>query len=347
MSVYGKRGAARGVFSAEYAGKNGCVHFASEGMGRGRGFLTNCETVYDEEEKTLKKPFFTGCGTALITPFCNGKLDLDCFRALVRRQLNAGIDALVVCATTGEAPTLDRSERAALIRVCVELSAGRVPVIAGSGSNCTAAAAELSREAEGLGADGVLVVTPYYNKATQAGLAAHYTAVADAVHIPVILYNVPSRTGVSCAAETYASLSRHSNIAGVKEASGSFALVQDTRNLCSADFCIWSGNDEDTTAIMALGGEGVISTAANLIPEDMRELTRLALSGSLHKAGVLQLRMTDLLHALFCEVNPIPVKTAMARLGLCSDELRLPLCAMGEENRERLFRAMDAYGLRA
>lgn len=294
----------------------------------------------------MKTPLFTGCAVALVTPFRGGAADLNAFRALVRRQLDARMDALVVCATTGEAPTLTRDERRALIAACVEEAGGRVPVVAGSGSNSTAAAIELSREAEALGADGLLVVTPYYNKTTQAGLAAHYAAIAEAVHIPLILYNVPSRTGMSCAAETYAALARLPNIAGVKEASGSLALVQDTRNLCPPEFAVWSGNDEDVTAVCALGGAGVISTAANLIPEDMRQLTALALSGSLHKAGVLQLRMTNLLRALFCEVNPIPVKTALARLGLCSGELRLPLCEMSPANRERLFAAMDAYGIK-
>lgn len=295
----------------------------------------------------LKKPLFTGCATALVTPFRSGEVDLNAFRTLVARQLDAGVDALVVCATTGEAPTLQAGERNALISACVELAAHRVPVVAGTGSNDTAHAVALSREAEALGADGVLVVTPYYNKATQAGLVAHYTAIVDAVGIPVILYNVPSRTGVSCVAETYAALARHPNIAGVKEASGSFALIQETRARCGGEFSVWSGNDEDTTALMALGGAGVVSTAANLIPSDMRELTHLALSGSLHKAGVLQLRMAELVRALFCEVNPIPVKTALARLGLCAEEFRLPLCPMGEENKKRLYAAMDAYGIRS
>ncbi len=295
----------------------------------------------------MKQPVFIGSGTALITPFQNGSVDLAAFRRLVRRQLDAGTDALIVCATTGEAPTLSDEERTALIRVCIETAAHRTPVIVGAGSNSTAHAVALCSSAEAAGADGVLVVTPYYNKTTQAGLIAHYTAIADAVHIPVILYNVPSRTGLSCTAETYAALAQHPNIVGVKEASGSFTLIQDTRSRCPDDFFIWSGNDEDVTAVMALGGAGVISTAANLIPSDMHELTRLALSGSLHKAGVLQLRMTELLRALFSEVNPIPIKTAMARLGLCTDELRLPLCAMAPENRERLYGAMDAFGVRA
>ena len=303
-------------------------------------------SVFGKVGYSTKTPLFTGCATALVTPFRDGAPDRETFRALVRRQLDAGIDALVVCATTGEGPTIRYDERQSLIEACVGEAAHRAPVIVGTGSNNTATAIELSREAEALGADGVLVVTPYYNKATQAGLVAHYTAVADAVHIPVILYNVPSRTGLSCTAETYAALARHPNILGVKEASGNFTLIQDTRNRCGDDFHIWSGNDEDTTAIMALGGVGLISTAANLIPADMRELTRLAMSGSLHKAGVLQLRMTNLLRALFCEVNPIPIKTAMERVGLCTSELRLPLCAMSPENRERLFAAMDAYGIK-
>lgn len=293
----------------------------------------------------MKTPVFSGCGAALVTPFRDGAVDLNAFRRLVKRQLDAGTDALIVCATTGEAPTLRRDERSALIKSCVACADGRVPVIAGSGSNDTAAAVELSREAEALGADAVLVVTPYYNKATQAGLIAHYTAVADAVRIPVILYNVPSRTGVSCTAATYASLSSHPNIAGVKEASGDLALIQETRVRCGDGFCVWSGNDADTVAVMALGGTGLISTAANLIPRDMRELTALSLSGSLHKAGILQLRAAELLRALFCEVNPIPVKTAMARLGLCSAELRLPLCAMSPEHQKQLFDAMDAFGV--
>ncbi len=304
-------------------------------------------SVYGKVGSSLKKPLFTGCATALVTPFRDGAVDLDAFRALTARQLDAGVDALVVCATTGEAPTLRDSERNALITACLEASAHRVPVIVGTGSNDTAHAVALSQQAQALGADGVLVVTPYYNKATQAGLVAHYTAIADAVSLPVILYNVPSRTGVACTAETYAALAGHPNIAGVKEASGNAALVQETRNRCADGFAVWSGNDEDATTLLALGGAGVISTAANLIPGDMRELTHLGLSGSLHKAGVLQLRMAELIRALFCEVNPIPVKTALARLGLCAEEFRLPLCQMGGTNKKRLFAAMDAYGIRA
>lgn len=293
----------------------------------------------------MSSPLFTGCGVALATPFHEGALDLDTFRSLVERQIAAQTDALVVCATTGEGATLRYEERRALIEACLGQANRRVPVVVGTGSNNTAIAIELTREAEALGADGALVVTPYYNKASQAGLIAHFTAVADAARLPVILYNVPARTGVSCAAETYAALASHPNIIGVKEASGNFALIQDTRNRCGDDFFIWSGNDEDTTAIMALGGVGVISTAANLIPREMRALAALCLEDRFREAGALQLRLTDLLRALFCEVNPIPLKTAMARVGLCEGELRLPLCAMRPENRKRLFDAMDACGV--
>lgn len=293
----------------------------------------------------MKTPLFTGCGVALVTPFRNGELDAAALRSLIQRQLDAKTDALIVCATTGEAPTLRPHERSAVIDQSISEAAGQVPVIVGTGSNCTETAIKLSKDAEKRGADGVLVVSPYYNKATQAGLIAHYTAIADAIQIPVLLYNVPSRTGVSFTAETYARLSVHPNILGVKEASGNSSLLQDTRNLCPDDFYIWSGNDEDTTAVQALGGIGVISTAANLIPGDMRRLTNLCLAGQFREAGELQLRLTALLRALFCEINPIPVKTALAHLGLCSEELRLPLCPMGPEHRRQLLSAMEQYGI--
>ena len=236
-------------------------------------------------------------------------------------------------------------ERTELIKTCVAQVDHRVPVIAGSGSNNTAAAIRLSEEAQALGADGLLVVTPYYNKATQRGLIRHFTAIADAVELPVILYNVPSRTGVSCTAETYAALAQHPNINGVKEASGSFALIQDTLNLCPAGFSVWSGNDEDTAAVMALGGKGVISVAANIIPREMHTLTELCLRDEFAAAGALQLRMAELIRSLFCEVNPIPVKAAMEELALCGGELRLPMCGISSENRARVKAAMERFGV--
>lgn len=293
----------------------------------------------------MKQPVFTGCGVAIVTPFRGSTLDYDAFCHLVDWQIESGTDAIIVCGTTGEAATLTPEERTRLIKTCVAQVDHRVPVIVGSGSNHTAHAVELSREAESLGADGLLVVTPYYNKATQQGLIQHFSSVADAVDLPVILYNVPSRTGVSCTAETYAALARHPNINGVKEASGNSALLQDTRNLCPADFSIWSGNDEDTTAIMALGGRGVISVAANIIPREMHELTELCLHDEFTAAGALQLRMTDLIRALFCEVNPIPVKAAVEELALCGGDLRLPLCGISPQNRAKLKKAMEYFGV--
>ena len=293
----------------------------------------------------MKTPVFSGCGVAVATPFCGGKVDYAAFRRILDWQVESGTDAIIVCGTTGEAATLSPDERRRVIEVCVEQVDHRIPVIAGSGANNTAHAVTLSKEAEALGADGLLVVTPYYNKATQRGLVQHFTAVADAVNKPIILYNVPSRTGVSCTAETYAVLAKHPNINGVKEASGSFALIQETRRLCPKDFSVWSGNDEDTTAIMALGGRGVISVAANIIPREMHALCELCFDNDFSAAGELQLRMSELLRALFCEVNPIPVKAAMEELALCVGELRLPLCEISPENRARLKAAMERFGV--
>ncbi len=291
----------------------------------------------------MKTPLFTGSAVAIATPFTQDSVDYKAFSNLLTWQIDSGTDAIVVCGTTGEASTLSRTERAKLISFCVEHVDGRIPVIAGTGSNSTASAIELSKEAESLGVDGILVVTPYYNKATQQGLCSHYLAIADAVSLPMILYNVPSRTGVSCSADTYRLLSHHPNINGVKEASGNFALLQDTLNRCGEDFSVWSGNDEDTTAVCALGGKGVISVAANIIPRDIHDLTQLCFDNDILEAGKLQLRMTELLRALFCEVNPIPVKTAMWYLGLCSATLRLPLCEMLPENESILKKAMQNY----
>ncbi|MCF2618372.1 4-hydroxy-tetrahydrodipicolinate synthase [Oscillibacter valericigenes] len=295
----------------------------------------------------MSQPLFRGSGVALVTPMTPSGIDFPALERLIEWHIASGTDALVVCATSGEGATLTYAERVEIIDRTVRQVNGRIPVIVGTGSNNTASAVILSREACDAGADGVLVVTPYYNKATQRGLVRHFTAVADAIDRPLIVYNVPSRTGVSCTAETYAALARHPNIVGVKEASGDFALLQDTRNLCGDDFVIWSGNDEDTAAICMLGGAGVISVAANIIPRELHELTALCFADRLLEAGRAQLRLSPLIRALFCEVNPIPVKTAMARMGLCGDLLRLPLCEMGKKNRERLFAAMDTYGVTA
>ena len=236
-------------------------------------------------------------------------------------------------------------ERMETVEAVVRHVDGRVPVIAGTGSNNTENAIALSRDAVSAGADGLLVVTPFYNKATQRGLIRHFAAVADSAERPVILYNVPSRTGVKCAAETYAQLAGHPNIQGVKEASGDLALVQKTRELCPEDFYIWSGNDDETAPIMLLGGSGVISVAANVVPQEMHQLTASCLSGDFVSAGKLQLRLRKLCEALFWEVNPIPVKTAMSMMGFCQERFRLPMCEMEEENRARLRTVLAEYGL--
>ena len=282
---------------------------------------------------------------ALVTPFTSGGVDYPALEKLLDFQLDRGTDAVIVCGTTGEAATMSYAERMAVIEAVVRRVDGRVPVIAGSGANCTETAIALSRDAVSAGADGLLVVTPFYNKATQRGLVRHYTAVADAAEKPVILYNVPSRTGVKCTAETYAALAQHPNILGVKEAGGDLALIQKTRELCPEDFYIWSGNDDETAPIMLLGGKGVISVAANVAPDRMHDLTRACLEGDFVSAGRMQLELRALCEALFWEVNPIPVKTALALMGMCEEVFRLPLCEMEPENRERLAAVLQRYGL--
>ena len=293
----------------------------------------------------MRKPLFTGSGVAIVTPFTKDTVDLDAFGRLIDFQLANGTDAVIVCGTTGEASTMTYGERMRTIEYCVERVGGRVPVIAGSGSNATPNAIALGRDAERAGADGLLVVTPFYNKATQAGLVKHYTAIADAATKPIILYDVPSRTGVTIAPETYAELAKHPNINGVKEAGSNFSNIQKTRNLCPDDFTIWSGNDDETAAICLLGGRGVISVAANVVPDRMHQLVRLCLAGDFTTAGKLQLDLKELCDTLFCEVNPIPVKTALELMGLCSGALRLPLCQPSEEHRERIQKMLVRYGL--
>ena len=293
----------------------------------------------------MKHPIFTGSAVAIVTPFKDGGVDFETLGELLDFQLENGTDAVVVCGTTGEASAMTYQERSEAVAFCVRHVGGRVPVIAGSGSNSTENAVTLSREAERRGADALLVVTPYYNKATQAGLIRHYRTIADAVSLPMILYNVPSRTGVSVAPETYAALAEHPNIAGVKEASGNLGNIQRTRSLCPKDFTIWSGNDDETASIMLLGGKGVISVAANVVPREMHELAAACLAGDFVRGGAMHLKLRKLCEALFWEVNPIPVKTALSRMGYCQEIFRLPLCEMGTENRRRLEKVLEAYGL--
>lgn len=301
-----------------------------------------------EERKeliTVKRTIFTGSAVAIVTPFKDGGVDLEALGKLLDFQLENGTDAVVVCGTTGEASAMTYQERAETIAFCVRHVGGRVPVIAGSGSNATENAVTLSREAERCGADALLVVTPYYNKATQAGLLRHYRRIADAVSLPIILYDVPSRTGVSITPETYAALAEHPNIVGVKEASGNLGNIQRTRALCPEDFTIWSGNDDETVPICALGGKGVISVVANILPAEMHRLTQLCLKNDFAAAGKLQVELKDFCDAMFCEVNPIPVKTALGLLGWRVGELRSPMCPPAPENLDRIKAVLAKYGL--
>ena len=289
---------------------------------------------------------FTGAGVALVTPMhADGSVNFDKMKELIEFQIANDTDALIICGTTGEASTMSDEVQIECIRFAKEAAAGRVPVIAGAGSNDTAHCIALAQGCEKAGADAVLLVTPYYNKATQQGLLRHYKVIADSVGTPIILYNVPSRTGVNIQPETYAELAQHPNIAGVKEASGNFSQIQKTRNLCPADFAIWSGNDDETAAICMLGGSGVISVAANVLPAEMHRLTALCLANDFSAAGRLQLKLKPLCDALFCEVNPIPVKTALNLMGLEAGELRLPLCPPTDASVERLKLALSSWDL--
>ena len=284
----------------------------------------------------MKPCVFTGSAVAIVTPFCGDGVDLEAFDRLIERQIQGGTDAIVVCGTTGEAATLSYNERMALIERCVRTVDRRVPVIAGSGTNSTASSIALSKAAQSAGVDALLTVTPYYNKASQSGLVQHFSAIADAVDIPVILYNVPSRTGVGCTAQTYQALAKHPNIAGVKEASDGFDLIQDTLNLCPPDFTVWSGNDGSTAAIMALGGKGVISTFSNIMPKEMHELATASVAGDLKTAQTLTFKYLDLMNALFMDVNPIPVKQALNLMSFNCGHCRLPLADMSDEQIAKL-----------
>jgi len=289
----------------------------------------------------MRTPLFTGSCPALITPFNRqGEINYEAFARQIEHQIAHGAAALCVCGTTGEAATLSPAEREKLISFCVQKVAGRVKVIAGTGGNNTSTVIELTKQAQNCGADAALIVTPYYNKTTQNGLVKHYEAVTSQTDIPVILYNVPGRTGLSFGAETYEILSRNPQINGVKEASGSLELVTRTRVLCGDDFFIWSGNDDQVVPMMALGAVGVITVAGNIIPEVMAEMCRLCLENDMRGASSLQLQYAELIEALFCEVNPIPIKFAMNCAGQEAGPLRLPLCEISTGGKEKVLSAL-------
>lgn len=289
----------------------------------------------------MKKPVFTGACTALVTPFSNGKVDYSMLRKLLHRQMAAGIHAVVLCGTTGEAPTLTDEEKLTIFQQAKEFTGDDCTIIAGTGSNSTQHALTLSRAAEEVGADALLVVSPYYNKATAEGLLAHYTAVAGAVHIPVIAYNVPGRTGVDIPVEVYAQLAEIPNIAGVKEASSDITKINRIRAECPGDFSVWSGNDSMIVPVMALGGQGVISVLSNLLPVETQAMAQAALDGDFDTAAALQIQLTPLIDLLFSEPNPIPVKAAMELLGLDCGSCRLPLTPLSSQNLQKLKQALS------
>jgi 4-hydroxy-tetrahydrodipicolinate synthase len=289
---------------------------------------------------------FSGSLVALVTPFKNGKIDEKRLAELIEWHIRSGTHGIVPCGTTGESATLSHEEHTRVVKLVVESVKKRVPVIAGTGSNCTAEAIRLTREAQEVGADGALMISPYYNRPTQEGIYQHYKAVAEAVSgFPIIFYNIPSRTGSNIEPHTMARLAEIDNIVGVKEAAGSIDQVLNIFSTCGDRLAVLSGEDSLTFSMMSLGGKGVISTAANVVPQEMAELANACLTKQWDKAARLQLRLIPLIRALFIETNPIPVKTALALMGRCELELRLPLVPMAEANRIKLQSVLQEYGL--
>ena len=288
---------------------------------------------------------FTGAGVALCTPFTQDGVNFDAFGKLIDFQIDGGTDALIVNGTTGEPSTMSEEEKRAALSFALERTAGRIPVIAGTGGNDTKKVIAASIEAQKMGADALLIVTPYYNKATQKGLIAHYTAVADAVDIPIIVYNVPGRTGLNMLPETLAALAEHPNIAGMKEASGNLAQVSEMARLCGDKCDLYSGEDGLVVPLLSVGGKGVISVVSNIAPRIMHDMVEKFLSGDIAGARELQCKVNPLAAALFGEVNPLPAKTALRLIGIDAGPLRLPLTEMSDANLARLKREMQAFGL--
>lgn len=294
----------------------------------------------------MKKTIFKGAGVAIITPFDEeGKINFSELGKIIDNQIANETDAIIITGTTGESAAMDDAEHKAAIKFAVEHVNKKIPVIAGTGSNDTAYAVQLSQYAEKVGADALLVVTPYYNKCTQNGLVAHYNKIADSVNLPIIVYNVPSRTGVSIKPETYLKLSKHKNIVAVKEANGDLTSILRTRKLCGDDLAVYSGNDDQIIPILSIGGQGVISVLSNVAPRDTHKICQLYFDGKVEEAARLQIDYCDLIDALFCEVNPIPVKTAMNLMGWNAGKLRMPLSEMEEKNLEQLKIALKNHNL--
>ena len=293
----------------------------------------------------MKKLVFRGAGVAVITPFTETGINYPELGRIIEDQIAGGTDAIIITGTTGESATMTDAEHREAIRYTVEQAKGRIPVVAGTGSNETSYAIELSKYAEHVGADALLLVTPYYNKCTQNGLAAHYTAIADSVSIPAILYNVPSRTGVNIKTETYVQLAKHPRIVAVKEASGDLSAILRLRAAVGDELAVYSGNDDQIVPILSLGGQGVISVLSNIAPRMTHDICQNYFDGNTAEAARLQIACADLVDALFCEVNPIPVKTAMRRLGYNAGPLRMPLSEMEPANATKLDAALRAHNL--
>ena len=291
------------------------------------------------------KAIFEGSAVALVTPFTENGVNIPELKKLIDFQIENGTDAIVLCGTTGEPATMTEEERDLVITEGIKHIANRVPVIVGTGSNNTAHAIELSKKAEAMGADALLVVTPYYNKCSQEGLKRHFLAIADSVDLPIILYNVPSRTGVNVQAKTLAEVAKHKNIVGMKEASGDISLVAEMSRLAGNDITLYSGNDDQIIPLMSLGGKGVISVLANIAPKAAHDITHAYLDGDVKKANELQLYYNPLVSAMFIEVNPIPVKTALNIMGFEAGPLRLPLCEPSAANYEKLCNILKEYDL--
>ena len=293
-----------------------------------------------------KTPIFTGSCTAIVTPYLENGVDYEKYAELIDFQYAGGTSAILVCGTTGENPTHTAEEHDKLVELTVEKCRGRMKVIVGVGGYNTEHVLEQAKQAEAAGADGILMVTPYYNKTTQKGLVAHFTYVADRVSVPMIVYNVPSRTGIGVKPATYLELSKHPNINGVKEASGNIAEYAITRSMCGDDLVFWSGNDSDTVPMMSLGAKGVISVASNIIPADVARLCKLCLDGDFTAAAAEYFRLADFFDKLFIETNPIPVKAAMNLAGMNVGKLRLPLVEISEGAKAKLIESMHAIGLK-
>ena len=294
----------------------------------------------------MKKIIFKGCGTAIITPFTKDGVNFEEFRKMIEFQIKEGVDSIIVCGTTGESSTMTIEERKETIKFAIDVTNKRIPIIAGTGSNCTKSAIEMSKYAESVGADAVLLVTPYYNKTTQAGLIAHYKAIAESISIPSILYNVPSRTGLNILPNTCLELSKIENIVAIKEASGNISQIAQIANLCKDNLAIYSGNDDQVLPILSLGGLGVISVLSNIIPKDVHNMVKYYFDGNIKKATEIQLNTLKLTDALFSEVNPIPVKAACKMIGFNAGIPRLPLIEMSKEGKENLKQELINYGLK-